>query len=311
MTPYIMIRYDEATRSWVVSLAPDEDGPLQWQVIARYATEEEAASHARELRRQYDGDTEDAPTPPPKSPLQPMRANAGAPAPPGYAPDELCGISYILPDGRVVALEDTEACEAFVRAVESEPEKVKSLLWSLLRECDHAGAYRAGAAYAEKILALEEDPHLRANLLLNIGRLFEHANDFQAAVATYSRAFELPAERDETWYFLNNNLGYSLNQVGRHAEAEAYCRAAIAIDPDRHNAHKNLGLSLQGQGRYLEAAQCLLEAARINPRDRRALGHLEDLLAQHQEVGRDHPEFLEAAQQCRDAVRILTAERIM
>ena len=141
--------------------------------------------------------------------------------------------------------------------------------------------------------------------------MFERKRDFPAAAAAYSRAFTLPARQDRTWYLLNNNLGYSLNQIGRHGEAEAYCRAAIAIDPDRHNAHKNLGLSLQGQGRYLEAALCLLKAAQTDPEDLRALGHLEDLLAQHEEIGKDHPEILEAVQECREAARTSRRERIM
>jgi tetratricopeptide (TPR) repeat protein len=133
----------------------------------------------------------------------------------------------------------------------------------------------------------------------------------KAAVASYSRAFALPAREDSIWYLLNNNLGYSLNRIGRHAEAEAYCRAAIAIDPERHNAHKNLGLSLQGQGRYLEAAHCLLRVARATKDDLRALGHLEDLLGQHEEIGKNHPEILEAAQECRETVRTSRRERIM
>jgi len=80
---------------------------------------------------------------------------------------------------------------------------------------------------------------------------------------------------------------------------------------ERHNAHKNLGLNLQGQGRYLEAAHCLLRVAQTAPQDLRALAHLEDLLAQHEEIGRDHLDILEAAQGCREAVRISSAERIM
>ena len=110
---------------------------------------------------------------------------------------------------------------------------------------------------------------------------------------------------------LNNNLGYSLNQVGRHGEAEACCRAAIAIDAGRHNAHKNLGISLEGQGKYLEAAQCFLKAAQAAPDDLRALGHLEDLLARHEEIGTNHPEILEAAQECREAARTSRREPVM
>ena len=226
-------------------------------------------------------------------------------------PKDSSGVAYILPDGRVVAVDDAEAIFAFMVAKESDPEKLKGMLWGFAKECGESGRFEGAVAYLEKILTLEDDPDARARCLLTMGQLFEKKGDFEAAATAYSRAFTLQARENETWYFLNNNLAYSLNQVGRHAEAEAYCRAAIAIDPERHNAHKNLGLSLQGQGRYLEAAQCLLAAAQARPDDFRALGHLEDLLAKHEEIGRDHPELLEAAQKCREAVRISRRERIM
>jgi hypothetical protein len=69
--------------------------------------------------------------------------------------------------------------------------------------------------------------------------------------------------------------------------------------------------TLLGQGRYLEAARWLLAAARVAPGDFRALGHLEDLLAQHDEIGRGHPEIQKSVQECRDAVRVSTREPIM
>ena len=116
--------------------------------------------------------------------------------------------------------------------------------------------------------------------------------------------------RTTRWHFLNNNLGYSLNQIGRHGEAEAYTRAAIAIDPGRHNAHKNLVISLQGQGNYLEAPRSFLRATHAQPDDVRALDHLEDLLAKHEEIGTHHPEILEAVQECREAARTSRRERV-
>ena len=97
-----------------------------------------------------------------------------------------------------------------------------------------------------------------------------------------------------TRYFLHNNLGYSMTQLGMFAEGEKYCRTAIEIDPQRHNSYKNLGLALQGQGIYPEAAACLIRAAFICPTDSRAVGHLEEILANHQEeVEREIPDVAE------------------
>jgi tetratricopeptide (TPR) repeat protein len=98
-------------------------------------------------------------------------------------------------------------------------------------------------------------------------------------------------------YLLCNNLGYCLSQLGRFAEAERLCRAAIALDPERYNAHKNLGVALEGQGRHAEPAEGYVEATRKNPGDPRALRHLETMLARHPEVThavRDLPATLEA-----------------
>ena len=120
-----------------------------------------------------------------------------------------------------------------------------------------------------------------------------------------------PARENDTWYLLNNNLGYSLNRIGRHAEAEAYCRAAIAIHAGRYNAYKNLGLSLEGQGRLFEAARCFLKAAKAAPDDLRALGHFEDLLARHEEFAQDNPEFVKVVQEFCDEVRISRREAVM
>jgi tetratricopeptide (TPR) repeat protein len=247
----------------------------------------------------------------PKKPRVEPPSQPSSPNPSGPLPKDPSGVAYILPDGRVIAVDDAEAFFAYLAETEKNPEELKRLLWGLARECDESAKYEGAVAYLEKILTLEEHPGTRARCFLTMGQLFEKKRDFTAAVAAYSRAFTLPARENDTWYLLNNNLGYSLNQMGRQVEAEAFCRAAIAIDPDRHNAHKNLGLSLQGQGRYLEAAHCLLRAAQARPEDFRALDHLEDLLAQHDEIGRDHPEILEAAQECREAARKARAERLM
>jgi len=152
--------------------------------------------------------------------------------------------------------------------------------------------------YLAKIRALTGDDQTKALCFLETGKALEKKQDYPGATEAYLRAFTLPALQNDTWYFLNNNLGFCLNQLGRHDEAETHCRAAIAIDPLRHNAYKNLGICLEVKGRLVEAALLFLDAARIAPSDSRALDHLGQLLARHGEVGRDHPEILEGAQAC-------------
>ena len=66
----------------------------------------------------------------------------------------------------------------------------------------------------------------------------EQGGDLPAAAELYTRGLALRAGAEGVRYLLHNNLGYCLNQHARFAEAEPLCRAAIALDPERYNAHK-------------------------------------------------------------------------
>lgn len=140
-------------------------------------------------------------------------------------------------------------------------------------------------------------PHHQAKRLLMLGQLLEQIGDIPGAAEAYTRGLALDAGTERVRYLLHNNLGYCLNQLGRFAEAEPLCRAAIALYPERYNAHKNLGVALEGQDHYAEAAECYVESTRRNPADPRALRHLESMLARHPEVTTaviDLPPTLEA-----------------
>jgi tetratricopeptide (TPR) repeat protein len=208
------------------------------------------------------------------------------------------GESWLLTNGRIVAIDDVEALAAALPEIEPDPRKHVGLLLGFTRECFAYRRFDGAAGLLAKALALAPDGEMRASGWLEIGRAHEGKPDFRAAADAYRQGLAFPPQRNETWYFLNNNLAFCLNQLGSFEEAEVCCRTAIAFQPYMYNAHKNLGVSLAGQGRLVEAANSLLEAARRSSGDPRALGHLEDLLAHHPEVGRDHPEILAAAQEC-------------
>ena len=144
---------------------------------------------------------------------------------------------------------------------------------------------------AERLLANPQGPDDRARAYVILGVLSEREQDWQAAVANYSRALAAVPHHPHTLYFSNNNLGYSLIQQSRFDEAEDYCVAAIEVDEQRHNAHKNLGLVYQGQGRWLDAAFCFAMAYRRNPRDPRAWHHLEQLLQTRPNLLRQHEDL--------------------
>jgi tetratricopeptide (TPR) repeat protein len=131
---------------------------------------------------------------------------------------------------------------------------------------------------AEKLLADPRGPEDRARAHLTLGCLHENEADWEAAIVSYREMLANDPQDPILQYYGNNNLGFSLIQLGRFDEAEDYCAAAIAVDEGRHNAHKNLGLVCQGQGRWADAAMCFVAAYRRNPRDPRAWRHLQQLL---------------------------------
>ena len=189
-----------------------------------------------------------------------------------------------------------------VKASENRDE-ITRFLWRLAGECLNSSYYGAAYGYLEKMLSLVDAPSAKAECLLNMGIVMEQSGQYQAALEAYLQAFALPQERNDIWYFLNNNLGYCLNQTGRYQEAEKYCRAAIDIEPRRHNAWKNVGIAFQNQQRYAEAAKCFVHATRLCPTDSRALGHLRDLIGSHREILDEIPDLLVWLHECHEAVQ--------
>lgn len=158
-------------------------------------------------------------------------------------------------------------------------------MWQLTRFLSIVGRQEEATGCVTRLMEVwKEDPGKQAGGYLALGQLLEQRDSYAEAEAAYAGGVAILPAAGEVGYFLHNNRGYCLNILGRHAEAEVHCRAAIALDPARHNAHKNLGLALAGQGRFVEAAHCLLEADRRYPADPRARRHLAELLAAHPEV---------------------------
>lgn len=132
----------------------------------------------------------------------------------------------------------------------------KDALWQLARFYSSAKQHEKALDYLRQNMALQPDTEHKAHCVLAMGQTMEQVGDYEAAVRFYREAFAHEPVNTGVWYFINNNLGFSLNALGRFEEGEQYCRAAITIDRQRPNAFKNLGLALQGQRRFREAAQC-------------------------------------------------------
>ena len=209
---------------------------------------------------------------------------------------------FMTRDGELISIRDTDRLSAiFLRT--SDVETAVATLWQLATECLGSGYYEAACKYIEKILPLVDTPIEKAECFLRMGTALENMREFAAAEEMYSQAFDLPQEPSSTWYFLNNNRAFCLNQVGLHEKAEKYCRAAIQIEPNWHNAHKNLGVALAQLGRLEEAAQTLIRATKLCPEDPRALSHLDELFAAHREIAEQVPDFPAHLHACHELVQ--------
>jgi tetratricopeptide (TPR) repeat protein len=204
------------------------------------------------------------------------------------------------PQGTPIPAEEAE--RLMLERLEKSENEFQDALWGLAYFYSRTGQQQVAQKYIERFIASSDDPEKRAGAYLALGQLMEQMNDFEAAITLYSHAFSLEPENTPTWYLINNNLGYCLNQFCRFSEAEDYCRSAIKIDPTRHNAYKNLGVSLSGQGKCSEAARNFVKALRVNAADPRALNLLEELFKEHPEITGEIPDIEMQIQKCREAV---------
>ncbi len=137
----------------------------------------------------------------------------------------------------------------------------------------------------------DESREWRALDHVETGIRHEYSENWLAAAEEYRQVFDLNPAGWVARYSANNNLAYVLVQLGEYEQAAEYCRAAIAIKPERYNAHKNLGLALQGLGCWNEAARSYIEATLRFPQDARAWQHLQYLLHARPTLLKQNPEL--------------------
>jgi tetratricopeptide (TPR) repeat protein len=205
--------------------------------------------------------------------------------------------------------DDDETEAALLRRIEDtrargRPAALEAAVLQLAIFCSRAGRQRRAISEMERLALESGSPALAARALLRHGQLLEQVRDYESACGPYARGIEIGTPEPRTRYFLRNNLAFCLLELGRPAEAEPLCRAAIAIDPRRHNAHKNLGLALTAQDRPAEAATAYLDATELAPKDTRALMHLQALLSESAGLLEGSPELRERLERALAAARV-------
>jgi len=182
-------------------------------------------------------------------------------------------------------------------------EERRHLTLELVVLYSYSGRQTLALQHLHRLLESTADPAEQADYLLGLGQLMEQVGDHGGASAFYREGLALPRAPAETRHLLHDNLGACLNRAGAFAAAEAHCRAAIALDAGRHDAHRNLGVALEGQERLVDAARAFIRAVQLEPRDPQALQHLERLVRSRPSL----PEALSAlashVEECRALVR--------
>lgn len=205
------------------------------------------------------------------------------------------------PPGPVVELTASEAEKILLKQLADSGDNPRDALWQLAQFYKMNGQHEKALLRLRELLFLLPDPEEKANCIFTMGQAMEQVGDYPNAIRYYREAFALEPTSTFTWYFIHNNLGYSLNTLGNFSEGEDYCRRAIGIDPTRSNAYKNLGIALAGQGRFAEAGRAYVAATQANAADSRAFHLLQNLVQHHPEL---EYEFNDPVAFCRKAVEV-------
>ncbi len=206
-----------------------------------------------------------------------------------------------MPVGPFVELTAVEAEQMLLKQLEKSADDPRDALWQLAQFYKRSGQHEKALLRLRELIALLPDPEEKASCVFTMGQAMEQVGDYPNAIRYYREALALEPASTFTWYFIHNNLGYSLNTLGQFTDGEDYCRKAIVIDPTRSNAHKNLGIALAGQGRFAEAARAYVDSTRANAADARAFHLLQNLVQHHPEL---EYEFQEPIEFCRKAVEV-------
>jgi tetratricopeptide (TPR) repeat protein len=207
-----------------------------------------------------------------------------------------------LPKGEALTVSEIE--QRLLKSLDASGGTSLEVLWNLGNLYKRSGNLDQALDCIQRLIKLAADPEVIGSAYLALGQLEEKRRDYRAAVRRYGEALSLEPCSTETWYFIHNNLGYSLNQIEEHTSAIPYLQIAITIDPERPNAYKNLGLAHEALGDLEKAAELFITATQVNATDGRSLEHLLSLVEAHPELLVDIPDLEDRLEACQRAVEV-------
>ena len=201
--------------------------------------------------------------------------------------DGLLDAHQLLGTITLLAGDPEPATSHFQRALALDPEHRQSLLGL-------ANAYHELGRVDEAIVGyrrLLEVAGRDSKATMALARIHVERGELSRAEEVLAAA----AEGREPPPVVTNKLGEVMALLGRHGEAEAKFRQAIATNPELGEAHYNLAVLLDEAGRPFEAVATYRRAAELRPRDHRPRFNLGRL---HGRLGRP----LDEIEAYRDAV---------
>ncbi|MEB3192998.1 MAG: tetratricopeptide repeat protein [Snowella sp.] len=115
----------------------------------------------------------------------------------------------------------------------------------------------------ETLLKEDLEPEDKSFLLLEQGNLWVASSAYKEVIASFEHTLTFKPDLHEAW----NNLGDTLDDLGRLKEAITSYNKALKFKPDLHEAWNNLGIVLGNLGRYEEAINSYDNALKFKPDD--------------------------------------------
>jgi tetratricopeptide (TPR) repeat protein len=166
------------------------------------------------------------------------------------------------------------------------PQNPRPLLWlaSLLSKLgDWKHAIRVGRQVTKR------QPQ-SAQAYCVIARGYAELGRWKMAERFYRRSLAI---KQEPWTWLL--LGWVLDRLKRHDEAEECLRKALEVDPDYSEAHYNLGYAYRKDGKFALAEKHLKRALEIDPKYELAYAELGALLAGQKNRTKEAVGYLKSA----------------
>jgi len=163
-------------------------------------------------------------------------------------------ISYAAPRGgkRSASTNVTRAADAFERALELDPQYLKSWL-NLARVRLDTSRPESALEAIDAALAIDSESSV-ANRLQ--GRAYHQLGQTEEAIDAYRRAILL--DEEDVWSM--NNMGLILIEEGRFEEALPPLARAVDLQEERAIFLNNLGIALENTGHYRAAEEAYKSA---------------------------------------------------